>query len=479
MIRLLIVEDENIERNYLVNAIRSMDCGIDEVFEASDGLSGLRLFEQHHPEIVIADIVMPLMDGLEMLCRIKETDPQTVCFILSSYNSFDYARKALRMGIDDFLTKPCTRQDLQEALRKAIGMVSERTTLQSINAQFETRFHSFENHAVQELLQAARRKRSTEAIRENLQLLQIDENSQAITLRFSAHPDTDLAQLGTSLAALGCRVLFNPEAGQDSLPDFVLFAPEFTSTLLEDIRSLLHGFQVQLSKPEPAVRLDLLFDETALPAYDNGPALIGQAAALFIEQAALPIEDPLDMACASLLQQSFSQMPPGEAFVRFAAKVQESALSQYSIKLYLDFISDLSLVQFDPENHTRFVLREIRQQLQESLKRRRLSQKNSALEKTYRYIEESFRKPISLQSISQEMNISPYYLSRILNRETGESFTDLVNRFRIEEAKKLIRQGKSIKEASWNAGFSYQNYFSKVFKKLVDLSPREYRALFR
>lgn len=484
MIRLLVVEDEAIERNYLVRAISALDEGIDEVLEASDGLSGLSLFEQKHPDIVIADIVMPMMDGLEMLCRIKEQDPGTVCFILSSYNSFYYARKALQMGIDDFLAKPCPKSELRAAIEKAVGMVCERHNKKSADALLEDRFHSFECHAACELIDAALHQRPLQVIRDNLHLLEIEESDQVcgIVLSSSGVKTIDPA-LTAAIRGLGCRLLINPRQNTAaSLPDALLFAQKITSSLLEKVTAMMHtyGLQARFTHTCQALDLAALFQpETVKPVKSAGKADLEQAARLFVRDFRIETDDILQTESARLLLSILDQTHPFESLAAFAAQVQQLMAASFGIQLHFDFIGDLNMGQISLEQCTAFVLREMRQQMQEAVKRRTLAQKNSALDKTYRYIEERFDKPISLQSISQEMNISPYYLSRILNRETGESFTDLVNRFRIEEAKKQIRQGKSIKEASWNAGFSYQNYFSKVFKKITDLSPREYRSLFR
>ena len=73
------------------------------------------------------------------------------------------------------------------------------------------------------------------------------------------------------------------------------------------------------------------------------------------------------------------------------------------------------------------------------------------------------------------MGISPFYLSKIIKKQTGKSFTDIVIAKRIARAKELLKSDKSIKEVTFEAGFNSQNYFAKIFKKSVGITPTEYK----
>lgn len=80
------------------------------------------------------------------------------------------------------------------------------------------------------------------------------------------------------------------------------------------------------------------------------------------------------------------------------------------------------------------------------------------------------------EHVAKELEISPYYLSRMLKKCTGKNFTDLLSEKRVEEAKKLLHSNKSIKEITYEVGFNSQNYFTKIFKKYENCTPTEYRA---
>lgn len=94
--------------------------------EARDGQEGLELIRRASPDIVITDIYMPVIDGLEMIQQLKDDDFQGKIIILSGYSDFEYARKALRLQVDDYLSKPVTVDEIVTVLEKVIRSLDER-----------------------------------------------------------------------------------------------------------------------------------------------------------------------------------------------------------------------------------------------------------------------------------------------------------------------------------------------------------------
>ena len=88
------------------------------------------------------------------------------------------------------------------------------------------------------------------------------------------------------------------------------------------------------------------------------------------------------------------------------------------------------------------------------------------------------KKPISLEEVAKVFSVSPFYVSKIIKNNLGKSFTDIVNECRIEKAKNLLKAHVRIKEVVFCCGFQSQSYFSKMFKKLVGVSPKEYQDMF-
>ena len=101
---------------------------------------------------------------------------------------------------------------------------------------------------------------------------------------------------------------------------------------------------------------------------------------------------------------------------------------------------------------------------------------NEAIEKAKEYIRQNYRKDLSLEEMSRQMDMSPYYFSKLFKEVTGSNFVEYVTGVRMDQAKKLLLQGKnSIKQICAEIGYSDPNYFSRIFKKYEGVTPSEYR----
>lgn len=116
MIKIFLVEDEMIIRRGIKNSIEWEKEGYQFVGEASDGELALPMIIREKPDIVMTDIKMPFMDGLELSRLIKKELPETKILILSGYDEFEYAKEAIRIGITDYLLKPISSTRLLEVL---------------------------------------------------------------------------------------------------------------------------------------------------------------------------------------------------------------------------------------------------------------------------------------------------------------------------------------------------------------------------
>lgn len=129
MYTLLVADDEPI----LIKGIRSFidfeTLSISKFLEASNGEEALELFTAHRPDIVLADINMPIMNGLDFAAAAKKIDPNVKIAMITGYDYFDYAVAALKSGVDDYVLKPVSKNDIQELLQKLVEKVqaSERS----------------------------------------------------------------------------------------------------------------------------------------------------------------------------------------------------------------------------------------------------------------------------------------------------------------------------------------------------------------
>lgn len=130
MYRVIIVDDEDYIRDLLVKSIRNSALDIEVVAAAGDGEEGLKLILLHEPDIVITDISMPFMNGLEMIKAVQAAGFHTKSVVISGYDEFDYARQAITLGVKDYLLKPFLPKELVEVLQKMIQELDHQKTLQ-------------------------------------------------------------------------------------------------------------------------------------------------------------------------------------------------------------------------------------------------------------------------------------------------------------------------------------------------------------
>ena len=137
MIKVFLVEDEAIVRRGLRNNIPWEKEGFEFAGEASDGELAYPMIKKIKPDIVITDIKMPFMDGLELASIIKKELPDTKIIILSGYNEFDYAKKAISIGVTDYQLKPISSEKLLETIKRVGDIVREEQEQKKLLEQYK------------------------------------------------------------------------------------------------------------------------------------------------------------------------------------------------------------------------------------------------------------------------------------------------------------------------------------------------------
>ena len=138
MYSVFLVDDEPIVLEGIRSKINWEEAGFSFAGEATDGEIALSMIHELKPDILITDIKMPFMDGLELAAAIKKTQPWIKIIILSGHDEFDYAKKAISIGIEDYLLKPFTAEEVLESLKKvSVQIDKERTQLSDITKMKE------------------------------------------------------------------------------------------------------------------------------------------------------------------------------------------------------------------------------------------------------------------------------------------------------------------------------------------------------
>lgn len=130
MIHMVIADDEQIIREGLRDLFPWEELGISVVFLAANGQEALEYMNDHETALLIADIRMPVMDGLALAQEVRQSHPQVKMILLSAYTDFEYARRALRLGVCRYVTKPVDYQELLDTVRQLIAETEHQHSLQ-------------------------------------------------------------------------------------------------------------------------------------------------------------------------------------------------------------------------------------------------------------------------------------------------------------------------------------------------------------
>ncbi|MGO4371264.1 response regulator [Paenibacillus sp. MCAF20] len=118
--RVLIVDDEVVIRKGIVKLLENFGRTITETDEARNGEEALQRLIDKRPDMIITDIQMPVMNGLELIARVRESNPELEIIVLSGYAEFEYVQQALRYQVTDYLLKPVTQERLDEVISKVL-----------------------------------------------------------------------------------------------------------------------------------------------------------------------------------------------------------------------------------------------------------------------------------------------------------------------------------------------------------------------
>lgn len=380
--KVFLVEDEIIMREGIRNNIDWEKEGFEFVGEASDGELAYPLIQDSKPDILITDIRMPFMDGLELSRRVKQEMPDIKIIVLSGYDEFEYAREGIRIGITEYLLKPIDGNKLLEAVKRVAQLIrSERGSQLELKTGKEQDFGI--NNQVKE--EGAAVQHSSARQEAELGILEVGKLDRRVAERF----------LKTGL--------------KSEVSDFI--DDYFSSFGINNIQSLLF---------RQYVTTDMYFTAVSMLeglCYENGE---------------------LAKHC-------------GE--IRDINKVLSSVESN---KEYLKKVLTTAI------------------DLREAVSRKKY---HSLLEEAKSYIQQHYDDVnISLNSVAASVNLSPNHFSSIFSQEMGKTFVEYLTSVRMEKAKELLRTS-SLKSAeiAYAVGYKDAHYFSYLFKKNQDCTPKEYR----
>ena len=483
MYKLLIVDDEEIEREGMAHFIPWQEQGVELVGAAWNGVQGLEMMEQFRPDIVLVDVKMPVMNGLEMIRKARQTFPDVVYVILSGYGEYEFTSQAMEEGVRHYLLKPCDEKKIVAVLDKVKAELQEKQERASKaqNARLLLP-HAREQLFCELLLDHAQRGAAavqnfmTEMGGPDRPVLLLDVQLRRgfdYLERFVVgNIMTDLLPSGTLLCSGGFDrdtfLLLDPQA------DAALDAA-FARLQVEFRRFETALLQAAVSAQGSLEHLPELYRQTAELLTLRGPdgaALLRYGGAAQAETGAL--FDYRAIRGAQDYEQLLFELYVGLAKMRLRGYLpaQQRQLCLLAWKLLAADAPPPALT-----------LSSMAQALAERLDLPREAEDDrSALQMRtlYETLYEHLDDPdLSLLKLARDcLYVSEDHLSRMFSRRTGTRMTHYIEERRVAVGRRLIEFAPGVTNARLAELVGYPpdgRYFSRVFRKQCGMTPGEYR----
>lgn len=517
----MIVDDEVLVRIGLKNTISWERIGFEVVGEAANGEVALELYEELLPDVIITDIKMPKKDGLWLTEKIHERNKHAVILVLTCYDEFQYARKALKNGAYDYLLKSeIVDDELIELMLKIKKEIDENHVESQGTGKKPVSQRASKRTLMNDLIRV--NFNLDEGLRQRLQEQNMKEKATRygwIYFKMGIQLDPKVHSIGEATINLAFDLFKQKQLsylynGYDTEHLFLIEGEKLTLNQLHrlsvsiqsavsqyfgvnthmiysdaeegiegagrayeqlmDAKRMTYYLSHEVSYLENAshVKWEKVSVRTMKKAY--GPVMIDILGRAASDEIATQLSDIymrfreehykpkyLKLLMVQLIEEAYNVYP-------FAF---ESITPKYSLSDHQNLLLATTHVAGLSDEVERFY-----QIILTALTESRGSQSSMLVSRAVHYIQNHFHENISLEDVAKVVNLSKQYLCHIFKKETGKNLSAFINELRINKAKQLLlNQSYSNKDIYEKVGFSNQQYFSRVFKKMTHMTTSEYR----
>lgn len=514
----LIADDEAAIRNGLLEAIPWSFFQAQVIGTAQDGASALAYIKQYRPDLVIIDIKMPGMDGLEVIHQAKKAGISSRFLILSGYNDFSLAQTAIRYGANGYFLKPLKIEEFKNELSQQFaGILAEKHT-SAANANLESLMHTSRIFFLNQLIM--NELKSSEEIQRQYSILNLNIQDQSSCIAVCTSTVSDpavlrplLSQAETVLSEMlsdfSCEIWAQSDRqliAMVNLDDSAHTLSFLLTKLAAAVRSL---------KEQTGQRFIMAAGKTVsgleMAAHSYTSALRALSYHIFEKE-----DDVYDSSIICRSEPSFS--PDSISFEPLLSAMEaqdDTAVSEYCTH----FIHSLFFVSMPPPdfirgmciylaNHTRIqfyarhpditpnppangeetklahTVKELHDWLVSTItdcsRQYKVIKENNdpVIEAAKQFVQKNLSRNIKARDIAAEVNLSESYFTIYFKSKTGQNFRDYLLKARTEYAKQLLSEKKmSICEIAYATGYQDYRSFSRAFKNVTGISPSDYQSL--
>ncbi|QMV42476.1 response regulator transcription factor [Cohnella cholangitidis] len=489
MLKAVVFDDEFIVLKGLQKLIDWSEYGVELVGTAADGLSALEVFRRLKPDIVMTDIRMPGMDGLQLIEIIRMECPDTMCIVFSGYNEFEYVKRAIKLGVVDYLEKPVTITKIREGIQKAVNKITELNELSSLKQKWQQGL--LEKTTLDLLLQGSDAEAAwAEQFGPDAYRL------TGITVLACSNREFDLDNgASTAYRTVSIRngsenlvVVFHFDStSQEWTEDSVTWSEsaigsgrtysslaDAPKSYKEALRALRYGKYLE---GKGWIRFEDLGDSHAV-----NPNLSEREEEVLFDMRVGDKEGLMKKLDGYLEEFRNERLDPEVAEIELLKMVfhgwevaKETGGNPGEIKP-AGYLPQLELRNMQTQDEMAAWLRHEMETIMDWIIGVRQRSKHSAVEKAIRYISDHFGRDLTQQEVADHVEMNATYFSLLFKEQMGISYIKYLTKVRMEKAKELLNEGLPIHEISEKVGYYHARHFSEVFKKQTGMTPGQYRS---
>lgn len=475
MMRILIAEDELLERKAMRKFIQDNFNHMTVVGEAVNGRQAIELAKELQPNIIFMDIKMPGINGLEAIEQIHAVQPAIKFILVSAYDTFEYAKQAMKFGIKDYILKPGKNEEI---VRTLLRVREEILNEEKVEEEVRQSEQLLKENLIRKMMHYPIEEETLELASQILPdmtsgyflVLSVDSSidSPRIEEGLASHADHPFILYETNGLFVVLVMFSKPIEKADQL----LFTRKLHLHLGENV-FLGIGICSNTLKKLPTSYREA--QEACLQLKMANQSRYG-----FLQKD-FQVQD--NEQTMSRIYQAVEKGNHEEAIIYFKENESELGIIDKE-KLYISIqnifekrnlveeLYSISSLQTNKDWHSYLEVC--------CLKVQEYYQSKQSMAKAKEYIETHFGDEVALEDVANLVNLSPNYFSNLFKEEFGETFIESLTRIRMERARELIEENThALKEISFMVGYKDPNYFSRVFKRFYNSSPRHYqRSIF-
>ncbi len=506
--KIIIVEDEKSIRNGLARMLPKLDPEYEVMGTAKDGLEGCELIRSTEPDLVIMDIEMPEMDGLTMLEKLREEGFSGKAVVLTAYSDFSYAKRAIELGIENYLLKPIKIEELKKTLTSVCASLKQEAGKRKIQEKLLSLEQIFRSALLAELTV----DEELEAYAESAYGLK-SHGTFAILMGYlsdyydqyyepaerflepylASVSDYSVCMLTTVRYRAIVVIFYNmkdPEKIRSRYEKMVIPAayrvlehpPIFSWTVCQGLTALSAGFE-QL---ENARMWKLCFPEGSLMTQEQIEALHTVPV-----KYSMDLESQLKQAVVKRDRETYGRIleqiiaycveephHPDEIREAWARLVVSMIAVSDSMGRATDNVSMRHIMGELSQAISWQRIRELMKNFYDEITGSREQPEGMSLlvKRALTMIETYYSQGITLEELAERLCVTDEYLSMLIKKETGMSFTETVRKMRIDRIKELLlHSGLKLNQIAEMVGYSDPKYMSRVFKEEVGMLPAQFR----